>query len=180
MSLTDQFSISPQTALAVVVTTVTIYLAFIVLVRLVGPRSLTSTASFDFAAVVALGAVLGRTVLLAEPTLAIGLVALVTLFGMQGLLGWLRQNPRFDRLVHRSPTLLVSDGVLLRENMRRVHVVEDEVRQAVRHSGARTLDEVRCVVLERNGTVSVVRSGQQVDPWLLGDVAGRPTRRPGR
>ena len=180
MLLTDQFSISPQTALTVVVTTIVVYLAFIVLVRLVGPRSLTSTASFDFAAVVALGAVIGRTVLLAEPTLAIGLVALTTLFGMQGVLGWLRQNPRFDRLVHRPPTLLVADGVLLRDNMRRVHVVEDEVRQAVRRSGARSLEEVRCVVLERNGAVSVVRSHRPVDPWLLEDVAGARAARPDR
>jgi uncharacterized membrane protein YcaP (DUF421 family) len=170
VSLSEQFSINLVTALTVVVTTVAMYLSFVVLVRLVGPRSLTSTASFDFAAVVALGAVIGRTVLLADPTLAIGVVALVTLFVMQGVLGWLRQDPNVDRLVHRPPTLLVRDGVLLRANMRRVHVVEDEVRQAVRRSGARSLDEVRCVVLERNGAVSVVRSAEPVDPWVLEDV----------
>ena len=172
--MSEQFTISPLTALTVIAATAGIYLAFIALVRLVGPRSLTSTASFDFAVVVALGAVIGRTALLADPTLAIGVVALVTLFALQGLLGRLRQSPRFDRTVHRPATLLVHDGELLRENMRRVHVVEDEVRQAVRRSGARSLGDVRCVVLERNGAVSVVRSSDPVDPWLLADVAGRP------
>ncbi len=174
--MSEQFSISPLTVLTVVAATGGIYLAFIVLVRVVGPRSLTSTASFDFAVVVALGAVIGRTALLSDPTLAIGVVALVTLFTLQGLLGRLRQNPRFDRMVHRPATLLVQDGVLLRANMRRVHVVEDEVRQAVRRAGARSLADVRCAVLERNGAVSVVRSDEPVDPWVLEDVAGRDAR----
>ncbi len=170
--MSEQFRISLETALTVVVTTVLIYLAFILLVRLVGSRSLTSLASFDFAAVVALGAVIGRTILLADPTLMIGLVALTTLFAMQGLLGLLRQSRWVDRLIHRRPTMLVRNGALLTENMRGCHVVEDEIRQALRRAGARSLEEVECVVLERNGTVSVIRSGVPVEPWLIADVAG--------
>jgi len=61
--------------------------------------------------------------------------------------------------------------------MRRAHVVEDEVRQAARRAGARSLDELQCVVLERNGALSVVRFGQPVDPWLLEDLAS-PRRSP--
>jgi uncharacterized membrane protein YcaP (DUF421 family) len=170
--VSDQFQITTETALTVVLTTVSIYLVFIVLVRLVGPRSLTSLASFDFAAVVALGAVIGRTILLEEPTLMIGLVALTTLFSMQAFLGLLRQSRRFDRLIHRRPTMLVLDGVLLPANMRACHIVEDEIRQAVRRAGATSLADVQCVVLERNGTVSVVRAGASIDPWLLADVLG--------
>jgi uncharacterized membrane protein YcaP (DUF421 family) len=177
--VSEQFRISAETALTVVVTTVAVYLAFIVLVRLVGPRSLTSLASFDFAAVVALGAVIGRAVLLEKPTLMIGLVALATLFSMQALLGQLRQSRRIDRLIHRRPTMLVGNGVLLHGRMRSCHVVEDEVRQAVRRAGARSLDEVACVVLERNGTVSVVLAGAPVDPWLLADVTGAEDKEDG-
>ncbi|HEU4513846.1 MAG TPA: YetF domain-containing protein [Nocardioidaceae bacterium] len=176
--MAEQFRISAETALTVVVTTVMIYLAFIALVRLTGSRSLTGLASFDFAAVVALGAVIGRTILLKEPTLMIGLVALSTLFGMQGLLGLLRQNRRVDRLIHRRPTMLVFQGELLRENMRACHVVEDEIRQTLRRAGARSLDDAECVVLERNGAVSVVLAGARLDPWLIADVAGvEPPRR---
>ncbi|MBD8871070.1 DUF421 domain-containing protein [Nocardioides donggukensis] len=174
--MSEQFTISPLTAVTVVVTTVCIYLTFIVLVRLLGSRSLTVMSSFDFACVVAFGAVLGRTALLAEPTLAIGVVALTTFFGMQGLLGLVSQHRRLDRLVNRAPLLLVRDGGLLHANMRRAHVAEDEVRQAVRRAGLHTLRDVGYAVLERNGTVSVIRAGARVDPWLLADVgtaAGR-------
>ena len=176
--MSEQFQITPQTALTVVVTTVSIYLAFILMVRVLGPRSLTSMSSFDFACVVALGAVIGRTVLLTDPTLMIGIVALVTLFLMQGLLGIVRQNRRIDRLINRPPVLLVADGELLRENMRRVRVAEDEIRQAMRRAGVRGLADVQCVVLERNGAVSVIEAGRPIGDWLIADVAGRSGRRP--
>ena len=168
--MSEQFEISPETAATVVVTAVCIYLAFIVLVRLIGPRSLSGMSSFDLACVIALGAVLGRTVLLTDPSLMIGIVALLSFFAMQGVLGLLRQNRRVDRWINRPPMMLVADGALLTENMRRAHVVEDEIRFVLRQHGARGLVDVDCVVLERNGSLSVVPSDPRVDPWLLDDV----------
>lgn len=170
--MSEQFQISAETAATVVVTTAGIYLGFIVLVRLLGQRSLTSLSSFDFACVVAFGAVLGRTALLTNPTLMIGIVALVTFLLMQRLLGLARQNPRIDHLVNRSPEVLMLDGELLHGQLRRMHVVENEVRQALRRAGVHRLEDVRCVVLERNGALSVVRADEPVDPWLLADVRG--------
>jgi uncharacterized membrane protein YcaP (DUF421 family) len=49
-------------AAAVVVSTVAVYLAFLVLIRIVGQRAVAPMSSFDFAAATALGAVMGRTV----------------------------------------------------------------------------------------------------------------------
>lgn len=165
---------SGEYLLLVAVATTAIYVTFMVLVRLVGQRSLASMSSFDFACVVALGAVLGRTALLERPTLGAGVVALVTFIVLQGLLGVLRRDRRFDRWINRAPVLLVHEGRLLGHNMDRAHVVEDEIRQKLRLAGVRRLDEVQCVVLERNGAVSVVRRGADVDPWLFTDVAPPP------
>ncbi len=161
---------------AVVVSTIGIYVAFIVCVRLVGQRSLASMSSFDFGCVVALGAVMGRTVLLQTPTLLTGVVGLGTLFAMQGVLGILRTDQRLDRLLNRSPVLLMAADRLLKDNMRKAHVVEDEIRQKLRLAGIRRLEEVHSVILERNGTVSVIRRGTPVDPWLLADVTAVESR----
>jgi uncharacterized membrane protein YcaP (DUF421 family) len=166
----EAFHIDPMTALVAVATTVGIYLAFVVLIRITGPRALTSTSSFDYACVVALGAVLGRTALLKNPTLPIGVIALVTFLCMQALLGAARQRKRLYGWLNPRPVILVSDGRLLVENMRAAHVVEDELRQAARRAGVRGLHEVRCAVLESNGAVSVVRADGPVDPWLLEDL----------
>lgn len=157
---------------AVAVTTVGMYLALVVLIRVVGQRSLAMMSGFDVGCVVALGAVVGRTVLLETPTLVVGVVALLSLFSMQALLSLFRRRRSFDRWINRPPVLLVDDGRLLHDNMRRAHVAEDELRQRLRLAGVHRLDEVRCVVLERTGAVSVLRYGPDVDPWLLADVDG--------
>lgn len=167
--MSEEFQLPAEVALTVVVATVGIYLAFVVLLRVTGPRALAGTSSFDLACVVALGAILGRTVLLAEPTLAIGVVALASFLAMQALLGTLRKHPVLFDLMSRRPVLLVLDGEILGDNMRRAHVVEDELRQVIRRAGAAALADVRCVVLERNGTLSVIRSGE-LDPWLVADL----------
>ncbi|MGY1916968.1 YetF domain-containing protein [Blastococcus sp. HT6-30] len=168
----DQLGIDAGTAGFVVLTTVAMYLLLVLCVRLVGQRSLATMSSFDLGCAIALGAVVGRTVLLLDPTLATGAVAMVTLFATQTALARLRQSRWADRLMNRPPVLLMAGDTPLRENMRAAHVAEDELRQKLRLAGIRNLAEVRCVVLERTGAVSVVRRSEPLDPWLFSDVPG--------
>ncbi len=165
-----QLGITWVEALSVVVSSVGIYLLLLILIRVLGQRSVANLSSFDFGAVVAVGAILGRTALLQRPTLAAGVIALTTLFIMQAVLGYLGRRRRIDRLINRSPVLLMAGSQLLRDNLRTNHIVEDELRQALRLAGIRQLAEVASVILERNGRVSVIRAGQPIDPWLLADV----------
>ncbi|MGE5764061.1 MAG: DUF421 domain-containing protein [Mycobacterium leprae] len=146
-------------AASVVITAVVIYLALVIYVRAVGQRSLASMSSFDFGVAVALGAVIGHTVLLLQPTLLTGLVAMTVLFATQAAFGALRTHRRVDRLLNRPPVLLMAGRTPLMENMRRSHVTEDELRQRIRLAGLASLDHVLAVVLERNGQVSVLRHG---------------------
>src|SRR5437588_5399586 len=100
--------VSWSSALTVVVATIGIYLAFLVLIRLVGQRALATMSSFDFAAAVALGAVMGRVVLGYTPTLAAGAIGLVTLFTLQATFGRLRRVRRIDRAISNLPVLLMA------------------------------------------------------------------------
>lgn len=166
----DQFRITPDEAAAVVVAAVGIYLAFLLLVRVLGARSLTGMSAFDLAAVVGLGAIIGRTPLLAEPRLVIGALALATFFVTQGVLGFLRSRPALTRLLTPRPVLLVHRGERLDANLRRSHVSEAELRSAVRAAGLPGLAQVGGMVLEPNGRLSVLSVSAVEDEWLMADV----------
>jgi uncharacterized membrane protein YcaP (DUF421 family) len=168
----EQLGIDWRTAGLVVVATVAMYLTLILCVRLVGQRSLAAMSSFDLGCAIALGAVVGRTSLLLDPTLGAGLIAMVTLFTTQTVLARLRQSRWIDRLLNRPPVLLMAGPTPLVGNMRAAHVAEDELRQKLRLAGIRDLAEVRCVVLERTTAVSVIRQSEPLDPWLFSDVPG--------
>src|SRR5436305_1558716 len=84
-------------AASVVVSAVGVYLGFLILIRLIGQRALASMSSFDVAAVIALGAVMGRAVLGYTPTLLGGLLGMVTLFALQAGFSLARRSGRLDR-----------------------------------------------------------------------------------
>jgi uncharacterized membrane protein YcaP (DUF421 family) len=170
--MVEQLGIDGGRAGLVVLTTVAMYLILILCVRIVGQRSLAAMSSFDLGCAIALGAVVGRTSLLLDPTLGAGVVAMVTLFATQAILSRLRRSRWIDRLMNRPPVLLMAGATPLPENLRAGHVAEDELRQKLRLAGIRNLSEVQCVVLERTGAVSVVRRSQPLDPWLFSDVPG--------
>ena len=74
-------------ALAVVASAVGIYLAFLLMVRVLGQRVLSRLSTFDAVVVVMLGAVAGRAVLGDTPTLAAGVLGLGTLFALEAGFG---------------------------------------------------------------------------------------------
>jgi uncharacterized membrane protein YcaP (DUF421 family) len=55
-----------------------------------------------------------------------------------------------------TPTVLVQNGTLLPDHLRREGVPEEEVLQALREHGVDDLSEVKLAVLEVDGTISVI------------------------
>ena len=159
-------------AATVVVSTIGVYLTFLVLVRIVGQRALATMSNFDFAAAVALGAVMGRVILGYTPTLLAGVIGLSTLFALQALFGVVRRSPRAEAVLTNLPLLLMTDGRVLDENLRKAHIVENELREKLRLAGVRRYDDVALVILERTGAISVLRRGETIGPELVADVRG--------
>ena len=108
---------------------------------------LTSRTSFDTAAVIALGAVAGRAVLGRTPTLLGGVVGLSSLFAVEAAFGLLRRNMRVEHAINNSPMLLMADGHILDENLRKARLVEDDLRAQLRRAGVLPYADVAYVIL---------------------------------
>lgn len=142
----------------VVLTAALVYAALVALVRASGKRTLAKMNAFDFVVTVALGSTLASVVTSKDVPVVDGIVALATLVGLQFAVAWVvARSKRFGRVVKSRPRVLFHDGELQRQAMLEERVSEDEVRAAVRASGARALAEVESVVLESSGDISVVR-----------------------
>lgn len=168
--VTARLGVDAPGALAVVLSAVGIYLAFLLMVRLFGQRVLSRLSTFDVVVAVMLGAVAGRVVLGDTPTLVAGVLGLGTLFALEAGFGQLRSGIRVSALMNNRAVLLVAGDRVLKANLRRVHVVEAELFGALRRAGIRNLDEIACVIFEASGTISVLRRGAPVDPRLLEGV----------
>ena len=162
--------------LRVVVVGTCSYVSLLVLLRVSGKRTLAKLNAFDFVVTIALGSTLSSVLLSSDVALAEGVTAMVVLVVLQLLVAWLSvRSRRVERLVKSEPTLVYRDG-FLHPAMRRMRVTEDEIRQAARTSGHPGLDDVAAVVLETDGSLSVLTD---VPADVRHTGGGRPDARGG-
>ncbi len=132
------------------------YGALVAILRVSGARTLSKLNAFDLVVTVALGSVLATVLLNSDVSLAEGVLAMAVLIALQFVVSWTSQRwDRVERLVKSEPVLLYRSG-FLPGPMGRTRVTEDEVRQAARSSGQASLDDVAAVVLETDGTLSIL------------------------
>ncbi|MGK9063840.1 DUF421 domain-containing protein [Stutzerimonas chloritidismutans] len=136
------------------------YINLIVLLRLSGRRTLSKMNAFDLIVTVALGSTFATILLNRDVSLAEGTLALALLIGLQYLVTWTSVRVSWVRkVVTGEPALLLYQGSMLQSAMRAARVTEDEVHSAIRSSGLSALDEVEAVILETDGSFSVVKAG---------------------
>ena len=136
------------------------YASLVVLLRISGKRTLSKMNAFDLVVTVALGSVLATILLSKDVTLAQGALAIALLVALQFAITWSSVRMRWvRRLATGEPALLLFRGTLLTEALRRARVTEDEARAAVRSAGIASLQEVEALVLETDGSFSVVKRG---------------------
>lgn len=149
------------------------YAALMMVLRASGKRTLSQLNAFDFVVTVSLGSTLATLLLSADTSWSEGVLALVLLAGLQFLMAWVSAHwPRARRVFTSRPALLLVDGELRPEALRRNRLSASEVRQAVRMQGMGDLTGVSAVVLETNGTLSVIPSSQYGNGSALEEVRG--------
>ena len=87
-----------------------------------------------------------------------GIVLVGTLVFWNYALDWLAYRiPFLERFISPSAVLLVKDGKMLRRNMRRELISEQELMAQVRLQGAQDLSEVYEARMEGTGEISVIK-----------------------
>lgn len=133
------------------------YIVLVVFLRLSGKRTLSKMNAFDLVVTVALGSTLATVLLTKDVALADGALAFALLIGLQFAVTWSSVRARWVRqAVSGDPLMLMYRGEFLPAALRQARVTEAEVRAAVRAVGIGSLGQVQAVVLETDGSISVV------------------------
>lgn len=164
-----EIGIHPIHILGIILASTVLYGAFTAVLRLWGQRLYANRSGTGVAVVLVLGAVIGRSMLGQEVTLVGGLICLAWLIGLESIFGAVGSS---GFLGHRQAVVLYAQGVLDHRMMRRYHVDERVIWSKLRHAGIGSLAEVQVMILETDGTVSLIRNGVEIDPRLLRSVRG--------
>ena len=167
------FEASWTSIIAILLTAAGIYLAIIIFTRIAGKRSFSKMSSFDFAMTVAVGSILATTILSKSVSLIQGIVGLAAVYILQISAAILRRYSWFQKAIDNSPLLLLEGKNVLHENLKKARVTEGDLRSKLREANVLDLSQVRIVVFETTGDISVLHTSdknQEVEEWLTKDV----------
>lgn len=133
--------------------------AFLMLVfRISGKRSLGEITTFDFVVLLIVAETTQQALLGEDYSLTNAFILIATLMSADILLSmWKRRHPLVDKILDGVPLILIENGRLLSDRMKRSRVNEDDILTAARElHGLERLDQVKFAVLERSGGISIV------------------------
>lgn len=151
------------------------YVSLVLLLRVSGKRTLAQLNAFDFIVTVALGSTLATVVLTNSVAYAEGALALGLLILLQLVVALVSVRvPAFRGAVTSGPSALLRDGQIDHAALTRERISEASVLEAVRGAGIGGLELVAAVVLEPNGSISVIASDQRGTGSALAGLAEPP------
>ena len=165
----EWFKTTDENVLAIALTAVGIYIALVLLTRLSGKRSFSKMSSFDFAITVAIGSIIATVIISKSVALQEGIIGLVSLYIIQMLVAFLRRWSPVRNLMDNKPTLLMKDGQVIETNLDKCKVTISDLKAKLREANVIQLSEVKAVVFESTGDISVLHGtdDKDVDDWLL-------------
>lgn len=150
------------------------YVALVLLLRVSGKRTLSKWNAFDLVVTVAFGSTLATALLSQNTALAQSVLAFALLVALQWSITALSvRSSTVERWIKARPRLLLFQGKLQRDALLQERVTESEIRATLRSQGITALEDVEAVVLETDGSFSVIRS-RGSSGSALADVQGYP------
>jgi uncharacterized membrane protein YcaP (DUF421 family) len=140
------------------------YMTLVLLLRVTGQRTLSQMSAFDFVITVTLGSAFGRVITATEVSYTEALTGFAMLVSLQWAFATLyRRFPGVRRVAVNGPALVYYDGEVLERAMRLNQLRQQDLLTAVRQQGMGSLGEARAIVLESNGSFTVMSSSQYGD-----------------
>ncbi|NRS88437.1 uncharacterized membrane protein YcaP (DUF421 family) [Flavobacterium sp. 7E] len=141
----------------IIIITIIAYPALILILRISGKRTLSKMNAFDLIITIAIGSIFATVILSKDVSLSEGILAFAMLVFFQYLITYFSsRNKKISKLVKSSPTLMAYKGQLLKTNMLDERIDEDEIWAIIRKKGYSALEETVAIVLETDGSLSVI------------------------
>src|SRR2546427_877431 len=141
----------------IILRTAVVYVVVLVLLRTAGKRELGQMSPVDLVVILVIANAVQNAMTGGDNSLIGGVIAATTLVAV---------NTAFSRVGHRvpylkhlfesQPTVLVEGGKLIKGNLERENVEEDELMMAAREHGLEDMAGVEAAYLERDGSISII------------------------
>lgn len=135
-----------------------IYLAIALIIRLAPKRHTGSLSPNDIIALVIVGDLAGYAIVGESSSVPDVLLMILVVMLWSYLINVLEYYfPRLRGIDQHSPTLLIHNGTLIKSNLAKEKLTEEELSASLRKQGVAEIAQVKQAILEVDGQLSVVK-----------------------
>ena len=153
----------------IVVRATAIFFALYLVVRLLGKRELAQMTPFELIVLVVTGDLIQQGVTHNDFSITGSILAIGTFAFWASVLSWVTYlSIRAERILDGEPRVIIRDGEVLTENLRRDRLTVAELQSEMRMAGIGQIADVAWAILEPKGKISFIErsgsGGQQPPP----------------
>lgn len=160
----EQFLVPQVSVLEKIVRPLIVYLFLLIVFRIFGKREIGQLTPFDLIVLLTISNVVQNAMIGNDNSLSGGLIGATTILVANLILAYLTfRSRRLERIVEGEPSVLVLNGKLLPENLKKELVTEQELRRALLRNGIdpdTEMASLKRVELDQDGQITILRQSK--------------------
>jgi uncharacterized membrane protein YcaP (DUF421 family) len=135
-----------------------VYIFLLILVRLTGKRTVGQFTPFDLLVVMLLSEAVSNSLSGGDDSVPGGMIIAATLIALNVLIAVATARSRkIAELIVGTPVLLGRDGHIFKDIVKKSHIAEGDVEQALREADC-PLHKMKCAFLEPDGKITILQN----------------------
>jgi uncharacterized membrane protein YcaP (DUF421 family) len=151
-----------------------VYVFLAVVIRVAGKRELGALTPLDLVVAFTLSNAVQNAIIGDDNSVTGGIIGgTVLLVVNYAFHRFLYNHKRLDRLIEGQPDVLILNGRLIRENLERELITEDQLLAVCHEQGVERFEDVQKAILETSGTISVFAHHPTPDEESVAEIIHR-------
>ena len=157
----QELLIPSKSVLEIIIRGTMVYLFLFIAMRFLPRRTIGAMGPSDLLVIVLIADAVQHAMANNYESVTEGLILAVTIFGWATLIDWLDHRFPEWHIAEAKPLRIVANGKLLRKNMERQQITEQEVLAQLRQHGLDSPEKVVSAYLEGDGHMSVITRSER-------------------
>ena len=134
-----------------------VYLFIVIAIRLFGKKEIAQLSVVDLVFILLISNSVQNAMVGPDSSLIGGLIAAGSLFIVNLILKYVSyKSKKINKLIEGEPVILIYNGILNEENIKKERITMEEIETVVREHGVKSISEVNLAMLEVDGNISIV------------------------
>ncbi len=134
-----------------------LYFFLLVVFSLAGKRSMAEMDTFDMVTLLIISETTQNALVGKNLSLTYAFVVILTLVSCTVFMAWWKaRSPRLEQVLQGGPIIIVENGRLLRDRMKRAFIDEQDILTSARKEQVERLDQIKFAILETSGQISII------------------------